>query len=233
MADNDAGTRRRNVGSGRRLDETRDPVILQAALEGVADVGYDRLTMDDIAARARAGKGALYRRWPSKAALMIDAIAAWRQQLAPQEAPDTGSLRGDLDAMVAGMPEWDDDSQQMVLVVSGLVTAARRDPELAAALAGPILDTPFALLREVFERAVDRGEIPPERDVVLVIETMLALITFRIVMKGELPGRPFVRRIVDEIVYPLLTAPVPITPVAPAGAERPRRPSRRAPGGTT
>lgn len=226
MAGKNLEATRRAGGSGRRLDESRDPVILQAALEGVAEVGYDRLTMDDIAARAKAGKGALYRRWPSKAALMIDAIAAWRQQVAPRVTPDTGSLRGDLDAMVAGIPDWDPDNQRMILVVTGLVTAARRDPELAAALSGPILEVPKALLRAIFERAVGRGEIPPDRDLDLVAETALALNVFRMVTRGEFPDRNFVRRVVDDVLYPLLTAPVATTPVPTV------RPRRRASGGT-
>lgn len=234
MADKGVGGARRAGGSGRRLDETRDPVILRAALEGVADVGYDRLTMDEIAARARAGKGALYRRWPSKAALVIDAIAAWRRELAPQEIPDTGSLRGDLDALVAGVPDWDEESHRMVLVLSGLVTAARREPELAAALSGQVVEIPLALIRGVFERAVGRGEIPPERDLDLVAETALALNMFRMVMRGEVPDRPFVRRVVDEILYPLLTAPV-ATSRAPAARTRrasPHGSPRRQGGGT-
>jgi AcrR family transcriptional regulator len=226
MADKGVEGARRAGGSGRRLDETRDPVILRAALEGVADVGYDRLTMDEIAARARAGKGALYRRWPSKAALIIDAIAAWRRELAPQEIPDTGSLRGDLDALVAGVPDWDEQSHRMVLLVSGLVTAARRDPELAAALSEQVVETPLALIRGVFERAVGRGEIPPERDLDLVAETALALNMFRTVMRGEVPDRPFVRRVVDEILYPLLTAPV--APSRAPAARTHRAPPRHA-----
>lgn len=65
----------RRSGGGRPLDSSRDAAILEAALEGLAQRGYDLLTMDAIAARARAGKGALYRRWPSKAALVADACS--------------------------------------------------------------------------------------------------------------------------------------------------------------
>lgn len=237
MADEEIGPRgRRGHESGRRLDETRDPVILRAALDGLADVGYDRLTMDDIAARARAGKGALYRRWPSKASLIIDAIAAWRREIAPQEVPDTGSLRGDLDALVAGIPDWDEDSRRMALVVSGLVTAAGRDPELGAALSGPVIEVPLKTIRDVLERAVRRGEIPPERDLDLVAETVLALNVFQMVVRGESPDRTFVRRVMDEILLPLVTAPVTTsrpTPVARTRLAAPRPGSQRAPGGTS
>ena len=70
------------MARGRPPDPNREAAILRAALEGLAEYGYDRLTMDEIAARARAGKGALYRRWSSKAALVVDAVIAWRSEKA-------------------------------------------------------------------------------------------------------------------------------------------------------
>src|ERR1700685_2090770 len=65
--------------AGRPRDQSLDQAILRATLEGLADLGYDRLSMDEIAARAHAGKGALYRRWPSKAAVVVAAMIAWRE----------------------------------------------------------------------------------------------------------------------------------------------------------
>jgi AcrR family transcriptional regulator len=105
MVEGPDSTGRRVGAGGRRIDSSRDAVILQAALDGLAERGYDLLTMDEIAARARAGKGAIYRRWPSKAALVADAVVAWRDQLRPSAPPDTGSLRGDVDAMTSSMPD--------------------------------------------------------------------------------------------------------------------------------
>src|ERR1035441_4551127 len=81
---------------GRPPDPNREAAILQAALEGLAEHGYDRLTMDEIAALAHAGKGALYRRWPSKAAIVVDAVIAWRLARAPagfQPAERGGACR--------------------------------------------------------------------------------------------------------------------------------------------
>jgi AcrR family transcriptional regulator len=66
----------KQVRRGRQLDPARDAAILAAAFDGLAELGYDRLSMDEIAARAHAGKGALYRRWPSKARLVVDAALA-------------------------------------------------------------------------------------------------------------------------------------------------------------
>src|SRR5450755_1432516 len=82
------GGGQRRVGAGpRRLDPARDAAILRAALEGLAELGYDRLSMDDIAARAHVGKAAIYRRWPSKAAVVVGAVAWWREQMGTVAVP--------------------------------------------------------------------------------------------------------------------------------------------------
>jgi AcrR family transcriptional regulator len=199
--------RRATGGSGRQLDPSRDVAIMRAALDGLAELGYDRLSMEAIAARAHAGKGALYRRWPSKAALVVDAINAWREERGPLSIPDTGSLRGDIEAMIAAVPDFDDvDSRQMAVVI-GVATAASRDPELMAALSAQILERPRRLIREVLERAVARGEIAPDREIGLVPDVLVGLNILRLLL-GGVPDRPFVRRVFEEIVYPLVTRPV-------------------------
>jgi AcrR family transcriptional regulator len=99
-----------------------------------AEHGYDRLSMDDIAARAHVGKAAIYRRWPSKGAVVVGAILWWREQVAAIAAPDTGSLRGDAEAMITAVPDFDDADRGIISVILGVATAAAHDPLLAAAL---------------------------------------------------------------------------------------------------
>jgi AcrR family transcriptional regulator len=197
--------------TGRPRDPTRDAAILRAALEGLVEVGYDRLTMEDIAQRARAGKGALYRRWPSKAALVGDALVAWREQLAPLEVPDTGSLRGDLEAIVEAVPDFSAADRRMMGVISGVATAAARDPELEAAVREQVLSRPRGLLRQVLERARARGEIAAERDLELVPDVLIGMNALRLIL-GQPPDRAFVRRVFDEIIYPLVTSTGPADP---------------------
>lgn len=100
--------------SGRRLDPAREEAILRAAIEALTESGFDRLTMDDIAARARAGKSTLYRRWPSKTELVLDAIQALNWQptatpgaaaLPPGPSPGPGSLRADIEAVLRAVVE--------------------------------------------------------------------------------------------------------------------------------
>ncbi len=195
----------RPARGGRPLDPSRDAAIVQAALSGLADLGYDRLTMDEIAARAHAGKGAVYRRWPSKAALVVDAIMAWREAFAPLAVPDTGSLEGDIDALVAAIPDFDTENQRQMAVFVGLATAASRDPELRAAFADTLLDRPRRALRTVLDRAVDRGEIRRDQDLDLVPDVVIGLNMLHVLVGGA-PDRPFVERVLREVVYPLVTA---------------------------
>ena len=86
---------------GRPLDVTRDADILDAALDVLAEEGFDGMTIDMVAARAKAGKATLYRRWPSKTELVIDAVACMKNKdINVDDLPNTGTLRGDLVAMI-------------------------------------------------------------------------------------------------------------------------------------
>jgi AcrR family transcriptional regulator len=88
------------AGLRPRVEGDREQEILDAALEVLADSGYDRLTMDAVAHRAKASKATLYRRWNSKATLVVEALA--RAKGVP-ELPDTGDLRSDLLTAFCGM----------------------------------------------------------------------------------------------------------------------------------
>ncbi|MEB3020840.1 TetR/AcrR family transcriptional regulator [[Mycobacterium] crassicus] len=190
-----------------RLDRSRDPAILDAALQGVAEVGYDRLTMDHIAARAGVGKAAIYRRWPSKAVVVADAIAHWRRRQGPVEPPNTGSLRGDIEALVATAPEFDESGMDTMQVIVGVATAAMHNPVLAAALDDLVLDPPRHVVRVLLDHALARGEIPAGRDLSLIPDVALGLNVLR-VMTGRPVDRVFVRRVLEDVILPLAgTAP--------------------------
>ena len=190
------------------MDPARDAAILAAALEGLTERGYDRLTMDDIAARAHAGKDTLYRRWASKAELVVDAMAAHRAAVAPAEVPDTGSLAGDFHAMISTVPRFSDSGLR---IFAGLVTAASRDPELATAVDAQLLSMPRRALRQVLERAADRGEIPDGRNLDLAPDVVIGLNLLHIIT-GHPVDRTFMHRVLYEVLLPLVTAPTGIIP---------------------
>ncbi len=188
-----------------RLDRSLDAAILDATLAGVAELGYDRLSMDALASRAGVGKAAIYRRWPSKAVVVADAIAHWRRRLGPVEPPNTGSLRGDIDALVAATPEWNEADLQMIRVVVGVATAAMGNPVLAAALDDLVLATPRQVIRAVLDQAVARGEVPSGRDLSLIPDVALGLNVVRVIT-GRPVDRVYVRRVLEDVILPLAGA---------------------------
>lgn len=197
---------RRSSGKNRgRFDPALDAAILEAALEGLGEQGYDRMSMDDIASRARVGKAAIYRRWPSKAAVVADAIAHWRRGLGPVDPPNTGSLRGDIDALVAAVPDFDEAALSTIKVIVGAATAAMHHPVLAAALDDLALSVPRQMMQVVLDQAVARGEIPSGRDLTLIPDAVLGLNVLR-VMAGRPTDRVYVRRVLEQVVLPLVTA---------------------------
>ncbi len=211
---------RRTVGGGpRRLDPSRDSAILQATFDGLAELGYDRLSMDEIAARAHVGKAAIYRRWSSKADVVAAAMARWREQMGAMAVPDTGSLRGDVEEIVAMVPDFGDEDRSALGVLLGLATAATHDPALAGALRNA-LSRQRQGLRAVLDRAVARGEIPRDRDLTLVPDVLFGLNALRLVT-GQPIDESYVRQVFDDIIIPLVTAPVRGMPGA---GRRPAKP---------
>jgi AcrR family transcriptional regulator len=188
---------------GRQLDASRDAALRDAALELLAEIGYDRLSIDAVAARARASKTTIYRRWSGKAELVADAISSLRK---PGAVPDTGSLRGDLEAMArsSDSPDIRFDAQ----LVLGLVTALARDPELRQIIREQFLGRGGIRLRQVFERAVARGEIPPGRNLDLLVSVFPALAIHHLLIFGELPDASFAAQVMNDVILPLAVAPL-------------------------
>jgi AcrR family transcriptional regulator len=196
-------TRGRNPA---RFDPSVDTAILDAALQAVAEHGFDKMSIEDVAARAGVGKAAIYRRWSSKAAVVADAIAYWRRTLGPVQPPNTGSLRGDLDALLAAVPDFNDEDVHTINVIVGVATAATRSPVLAAALDELVLSQPRRMVSVVLDQAVARGEISAHRDLSLVPDVALGLNLLRII-SGRPIDRVFIRRVLEDVILPLATAP--------------------------
>jgi len=188
---------------GRQLDASRDAALRGAALELLGEIGYDRLSIDAVAARAKASKMTIYRRWSGKAELVVDAISSLHK---PGEVPDTGSLRGDLEAMARRSDNADTrfDAQLML----GLVTAVARDPELRQVIREQFLGRGGVQVREVFERAVARGEIPAGRNLDLLISVFPAMVIHHLLIFGELPDASFTAQVMNDLIIPLAVAPL-------------------------
>jgi AcrR family transcriptional regulator len=182
-----------------RIEGDRETEILDATLELLASTGYDRLTMDAVATAAKASKATLYRRWSTKAELVIDAIERAKQ--APQIFdPDTGNLRDDL--VLAACHQGGLNDTSTVSVMAGIITALHRDQEFAEAFQERFIEPKVAQTRVFFERAQQRGEIPDDADLDLLMPLLAAVILHRSFVLRLPIDDETVARIVDEIVIP-------------------------------
>jgi AcrR family transcriptional regulator len=200
MSEMESKLRQRTVG---RLDRSRDPAILNAALAALTENGYDATNMDDIAARAGVGKAAIYRRWASKAALITDVLVYWRPDLRTDDAPDTGSLAGDIDALIERAVRYDSGliTNDLVLRVA---LEATRDPQLATALDDLMLLRGGRQISTILARAAARGEIAANRDWSLVADVLTAMSLLR-VLNGRTVDANFLRQVTDALVLPALS----------------------------
>lgn len=200
-SDPDSESKLRHRTDGR-LDRSRDPAILNAALAALVENGYNDTNMNDVAARAGVGKAAIYRRWSSKAALITDALVYWRPDLMSNEAPDTGSLTGDLDAVVENAARNDDNPIPNDLVLR-VALEALHDPQLGAALDDLLLLRGRRLMTTILQRAVERGEISAERDLSLIADVLTSMGLMRVI-SGQSVDAAHVRRVIDTLVLPAL-----------------------------
>jgi AcrR family transcriptional regulator len=200
MREMESKLRQRTVG---RLDRSRDPAILNAALAALTENGYDATNMDDIAARAGVGKAAIYRRWASKAALITDVLVYWRPDLRTDDVADTGSLAGDIEALIERAARNDNEliTNDLVLCVA---LEATHDPQLAAALGDLMLLKGTHIISTILARAAARGEIAADRDWSLVADVLTAMSLLQ-VLNGQSVDADFIRQVIETLVLPALS----------------------------
>ena len=212
------------AAQGRPLDASRDTAITEAALDLLVEQGYDRLTMEAVAARARAGKATLYRRWSSKAELVVDALVQLDECEPPAaEDVDTGSLRTDLLAVSCGGLGFTDSRR--VKLMAGMATALRHDEELARTFHERFVLPRADRLRRCVDRARERGagEVAEGVDADLVVKAVPAYALFHALFL-ESSADDLVVRVIDTVVLPALRA-APDQPGQPDGRASPHTPA--------
>jgi AcrR family transcriptional regulator len=155
--------------------------VLEATSELLAEVGYDQLSVEEVAARAGVHKTTVYRRWPTKAELVADAARVQADENVP--IPDTGTLAGDLRHLAREVVA-NVGSPGGTRRARSVVAAAASSDELAAALHSFWAHRLTASAR-IVERAIERGELPTTADPRSVIEAVVAPIWFRLLLTGE------------------------------------------------
>lgn len=185
---------------GRPRDEGRDQAILQAAVELLAEVGYDSMSIESIANRARVSKATIYRRWPGKAELVVDALRS-RHEPQTAEPEDTGSLRGDLLAAVNNMLEQ--IAGMDGALICGMATAVRADAQLGQMLLADKRAYSEGLAGLILSRAQARGELATDAGPGPILKVAPGVALFR-QMTGEPLDQEFAAYLVDDVVIPLL-----------------------------
>jgi AcrR family transcriptional regulator len=169
-------------------------------LQLLQEHGYDRLTVDAVAAAARASKATIYRRWPTKAELVLAAFVEGTRQAAV--IPDTGTLRGDL--LQLGTSICAHASAHAGTIRAVLVETSR-SAELDAMMQQQLLGERKALMEHVLARAVERGEIDASAITEDLWDVLPGYLIFRTVLTGRSPTRRTVPDLVDNVILPGLT----------------------------
>lgn len=185
-----AANRGNGQGAGRPRSEEAHSAILDATLALLAEVGFSNLTVEGVATRAGVGKATIYRRWPSKLPLVVEAFG----RLPALEDADTGSLEGDLEAMLRSYLHLF-NSTALATVLPSLAGERAHNPELSE-LFDPVTRERRRPLVRAFERAVARGELAKDLDLELAADLVVGPIAVRLFFTG--------RRISPRIVGPMV-----------------------------
>lgn len=187
-----------------RVEGEREAEIFEGALKVLIDVGYDRLTFDAVAAEVRASKATLYKRWPSKAELLVSAVEhLFEQARDGRGVPDTGSLEGDLvDAFCHSGLGFD----RMTEVAAAAMPALNRDAELNRVFTERFLEPRSQELREVMERAQRRGELGPDADLEMLSRVLPAMKFHMILTGGHCPAADYAMQVIQQILLPACNA---------------------------
>jgi len=174
--------------------------LLAVTLRLLQEHGYERLTVDAVASEARASKATVYRRWPSKAELVLAAFIEGIRQVAV--APETGTLRGDLLQLGESCCA---QGYQHASTIRAVLVEVSHHPALSDALQHQFLDQRRALIQHILQQAVDRGEIVEAALPDELWDLMPNYLIFRTIAPGRPPNRDTVRLLVDDFMLPGLT----------------------------
>jgi AcrR family transcriptional regulator len=187
----------------RRRGEELEAALLEAAWDELVEAGFARLTMESVAARAKTGVAVLYRRWPNKADLVLAAIGHYGT-VHPVNIPDTGSLRGDVIALLSGFSNARTGFVTVVVAVfSGLLASTGLTP--AQVREKIMIDRP-SLSDQIFVRAHERGEIDLGSIPPAVLAMPFDLMRHDMLMTYKPIPEERILEIVDDLFLPLVTA---------------------------
>lgn len=181
---------------GRPRSANTDRIILIAAAEVMAEKGIGGLSIEEVALRARVGKTTIYRRWPSRGTLALDAFLAEFEGL--QGLPNTGTFAGDLRAALGAWVKAISGTSAGAMLV-GLIAEMQQDSKLAERWQNQVIAPLRAQYSIMLDRGVLRGEIP-ETDAGIVIDLLFGACYYRLLLQGQHGQRPLNEQFVNQVV---------------------------------
>jgi AcrR family transcriptional regulator len=178
----------------------REAELLAVTLRLLQEHGYGQLTIDAVAGAAHASKATVYRRWPSKAELVLAAFIEGVRQVAV--TPNTGTLRGDLIQLGEACGQH---GLEHASTIRAVMVEVSRHPALNDALQEQFLKQRKAMLQHVLQQAVDRGEIAQDVVTDELWDLLPGYLIFRSIIPGRPPTRDTVQALVDGFLIPGLT----------------------------
>ena len=201
MADNTTEQNRRPPDPRRRSQRARD-AILDAAAELLGEVGYSKLTVEAIAARAGVGKQTIYRWWPSKASVVFDVFTRLTGAEAGTPLPDTGDLATDLKAVFRATPDEFADPT-MDRTTRAFTAEIQHDEEFAQAVAERLTRPNGEAILNRLRSGRDAGQIAPDADLELAVEMINGPIHHRWLLRTGPLDHEYVDRLIDTVLRAL------------------------------
>jgi AcrR family transcriptional regulator len=201
---------------GRRRSERSHRAIIAATQELLVEVGYRALTIEGVAARAGVGKQTIYRWWPSRAALALEAYLAGSDAVL-QPPPGGASVREDvralLDWLVAVLVEPIGGR-----VVAGLVADLQHDSDLAERFHRDVVPARRRAMFEALARGRERGEIRADADLELAVDELHGAVFYRLLLSGEPLDGEFIERLAHQVLDGITPEPVQAAAGSSAGS---------------
>ncbi|MGA5807946.1 TetR/AcrR family transcriptional regulator [Streptomyces cellulosae] len=184
-----------------RITPEREAELYRAVLDLLREVGYDALTMDAVAARTRSSKATLYRQWGGKAELVVRAMHS--QKPGGIADLDTGSLRGDLHAIIAR--EDDCVMAENVALMRALAMAVHQNDDLRQALRELLVEPEVEEFRRIVDRAIRRGEVRADCPALdYIVHMLVGAFATRMLIDEQPPTQTFLTSYIDAVVLPAL-----------------------------
>ncbi|HZD00291.1 MAG TPA: TetR/AcrR family transcriptional regulator [Actinomycetes bacterium] len=201
-------------GPGRPRSERAHQAILQATTELLLEQGFAEMSVEGVASRAGVGKATIYRRWPSKADLVAEAIAQLSHKVL--DPVDTGSVRGDL-IVLSEQAFHTQEAGDVTQIMIKLMSERARHPELQDAFMRRVVQPRRRVVADVLERGIARGELRQDVDVELLVDLLAGVIMYRSLLTAKhFPplDREALERVIDMVFHGV------------AASRRPRRRGR-------